>query len=230
MTHYIVRMVDGKRVITQKDESNSTSASDRYSVTKELDTKKQPISNNDDLLRELSDTLKQISSGRSSYREVNPQSYMRDIISYEEAMSQSRDALTPQYQNLYEQTAVDMAQNLDRAGLYNSLYGQALAMDAQQAVDRDLLTAVSDLALKMQNESREQAQMLLDSAIQENQFAAKQDQSQRDEAWQYLLDIYQLMQKQATTTSSNSKAANSSLQLGSSNSDALAAFLEMLRG
>ncbi len=230
MVNYVVRMVDGKRVITPKNESSSESTTDRYQITKELDTKKQPISNNDDLLRELNDTLKQITSGSSSYREVNPQSYVQDIISYEEAMSQSKDALTPQYQSLYEQTAVDMAQNLDRAGLYNSLYGQALAMDAQQAVDQDLLSAVSDLALKIQNESRDQAQMLLDSAIQENQFAAKQNQSQRDEAWQYLLDIYQLMQKQTSSSSSNPKAINTSLQLGNSSNDALAAFLEMLRG
>ena len=74
-------------------------------------------------------------------------------MSFDEAVSLAAQALEPQYNKLYKQTATKAAQRLEKAGLYDTLYGQALAADAENAVHDELNAAIYTLALQLSGDS-----------------------------------------------------------------------------
>ena len=59
-------------------------------------------------------------------------------MTYEQAYELAKRIIEPQYADTYQQTANAAAQNLNRAGLVDSLYGQALASEAQDRVTKDM--------------------------------------------------------------------------------------------
>lgn len=110
-------------------------------------------------------------------------------ISFAEAIELAEQVMSPQYEQRYQQAADSAAQRLDKAGLYDTLYGQSLAAEAENAVSRDLNAAIYALALQLSDASEENARRLLELAVKERQFGANYDAEQKSQAMQYLLKL-----------------------------------------
>ena len=112
-------------------------------------------------------------------------------LSFEQAMKLAQKVMEPQYDAAVAQAADGAAQNLERAGLYDTLYGQALSAQARSSVAADVNSAIIGLALELSNISSDQAQKVLELAVKEKQFAAEYDAKQKSEAMDYLLKLMQ---------------------------------------
>ena len=106
----------------------------------------------------------------NQYRPVDQNQYMQNAMGYDEAYNLARSIVAPQYADTYEQTARAAQQRLGAAGLSDSLYGQALAAQSENQVNKDMNAAIGNLALQIQDMSYDQAYKLLQSAMQENQY------------------------------------------------------------
>lgn len=150
-----------------------------------------------DLERQIAELTEQIANNQ--YTPVDPTQYTKDIMTYEEAVELARQALEPQYVSVYQQAADAAAQNLDRAGIYNSMYGQALSQQAQNDVAADMNANISALALDMQGQDREYAMQLLQNAINENQFGANFTQGNLSAAAQLTMSYLDSVVQQANS-------------------------------
>ena len=139
----------------------------------------------DNLLDQLQNQLD--SAGNDSYKPVRMPDI--DAMSFEEAMALAEDVLKPQYSNAYRDIAQQADQKLEKAGLYDTVYGQALAADAQRDIAADLSAAVVGLALELSDASQEQAQKVLEMAVKERQFGANYDADQKKTALKYLMQL-----------------------------------------
>ena len=74
-------------------------------------------------------------------------------LSFAQALELASQSLEPSYTQAYREAADRSQQRLDKAGLYDTLYGQSLALQAQNQVSEDLNAAVYELALKLTQES-----------------------------------------------------------------------------
>lgn len=134
----------------------------------------------------LQDTIK------SSYQPaVSAPSAATQTISFAEAVKMAEQAMQPQFSERYQQAATNAAQRLEQAGLYDTLYGQSLAAQAENEITRDLNAAIYALALQLSDASEENARELLELAVRERQFGAEYDAEQRRVALDYLLKLLQ---------------------------------------
>ncbi|MEG1997627.1 MAG: hypothetical protein RR051_04215 [Clostridiales bacterium] len=133
------------------------------------------------------------------YIPTSQEKYTDQIMSMDEAMDIARQMMSPQFQKKYQQTAMQMSQNLERAGMYDSLYGQALMQNAQNAVTTELESAVAQLAGELQGASREQALALLQMAMNDNQFGAGYKQDNLNTSLNYIQNSVKMFQDQLNT-------------------------------
>ena len=112
-----------------------------------------------------------------------------ETLSFDDAVAMAEQVMAPQYQSAYQQAATNASQRLDQAGLYNTVYGQALAAEAERNVARDLNAAIMSVALQLTDASEEQAKNLLELAVKERQFGANYDANQKSEALKYLVQL-----------------------------------------
>ena len=129
---------------------------------------------NDAQIAELNAQLQQLMEqmANKQYVPVDQQQYKDNIMSYDEAYALAKKVIEPQYAETYQQAAQQAAQNLDRSGLYNSLYGQQLAAAAQNEINKDMNAAIAAQALQLQQMSRDEAMAWYNAAVGENQFGA----------------------------------------------------------
>ena len=85
------------------------------------------------------------------------------VISLQDAVKMADQALAPSYVSAYRQAADQAAQRLEKAGLYDTVYGQARAAQAENQVSDELNSAVYRLALDLTGQSADYT-----SAQQEN--------------------------------------------------------------
>lgn len=163
----------------------------------EVELPKYEAPDTSDLERQIAELTEQIANNQ--YTPVDPTQYTKDIMTYEEAVELARQALEPQYVSVYQQAADAAAQNLDRAGIYNSMYGQALSQQAQNDVAADMNANISALALDMQGQDREYAMQLLQNAINENQFGANFTQGNLSAAAQLTMSYLDSVVQQANS-------------------------------
>ena len=112
-----------------------------------------------------------------------------ETLSFDDAVAMAEQVMAPQHQSAYQQAATNASQRLDQAGLYNTVYGQALAAEAERDVARDLNAAIMSVALQLTDASEEQAKNLLELAVKERQFGANYDANQKSEALKYLAQL-----------------------------------------
>ena len=110
-------------------------------------------------------------------------------LSFDDAVAMAEQVMAPQYQSAYQQAAVNASQRLDQAGLYNTVYGQALAAEAERDVARDLNAAIMSVALQLTDASEEQAKNMLELAVKERQFGANYNANQKSEALKYVAQL-----------------------------------------
>lgn len=123
----------------------------------------------------INDLLDQLAN--SQYTPINPEEYTKDVMTYEEAYDLAKSIIEPQYASTYRDATNAVAQNLDRAGIYNSLYGQSLMQNEQNRINEDMNARLGELATTMQGQERDYALQLLNAAINENQFGSNYNQN-----------------------------------------------------
>jgi hypothetical protein len=120
-------------------------------------------------VNQMADIIKTMLANQN-YQPVDQSQYMQNAMGYDEAYKLAQSIVAPQYADTYEQTARAAQQRLGAAGLSDSLYGQALAAQSENQVNKDMNAAIGNLALQIQDMSYDQAYKLLQSAMQENQY------------------------------------------------------------
>lgn len=136
---------------------------------------------------------------------VTPQTQV-ETMSLEDAVRLAQQVMTPQYTETFRQTAVDAAQRLERAGLYDTLYGQALAAEAERSVASELNSAIYNLALELSQSSADQALDLLKLAVTENQYGSDYQASQNETALKYLYQIIQDLEERMAAEAASAAA------------------------
>ena len=193
----------GSYVITgfKSDGSYQSKLIDAKTTTQNYKGKYDQISGGADLNTsatwdDLASLLKQeLSSGINSGSGAAGTGYqaaaLPDIkaMSFDDAMKLARNALKPQFEASYAESAVKAGQNLDKAGIYDTVYGQALAANAQRDVAADLNTAIVGLALQLSNAGEEKAQKILELAVKDRQFGAEYTAEQKSNALKYLVQL-----------------------------------------
>ena len=149
----------------------------------------------DDLIKQYQEMLEQVS--KSSYQPVDQQDYTNDIMSFDEAIKLSEQLLTPQYTEKYRAGADKAAQALERSGLYDSVYGQALAANAENSISEDLNAAIYALAVDLVGASREQALSLLKLAVDDNQYRSGYELEKTKTGLDYYLQLVETIIDQA---------------------------------
>ena len=139
-----------------------------YAQSSKVPEYTEPAENKDltDLVMDLIGQLQ-----NNTYQPPDTSNILNNVMSYDEAYELATSILTPQYKGLYDQAAVNSAQNLDRAGLINSLYGQQLQANARNEVSDRLMAAIPQLALELQGSDRDWAKTLLQNVVDENRYA-----------------------------------------------------------
>lgn len=132
------------------------------------------------------------------YQPVDVEAQVANTMDYEQAYDLAKQIIEPQYAENYQTAANTSAQNLARAGLYDSLYGQALASEAQQNVTRDMNSAIGTLALELQQMDYDQAMQLAQLMVNENQFGANYDQNNMSAAMSGTMNIINSLIDQAS--------------------------------
>ena len=111
------------------------------------------------------------------------------VMSLEEAMQLAERAMKPQYEATYTRAAETAGQKLEQAGLYDTVYGQSLAADAERDISRDMNAAIMGLALQLSKASDEEARHILELAVKERQFGANYNAEQKSLALKYLAQL-----------------------------------------
>lgn len=132
------------------------------------------------------------------YQPVDVEAQVANTMDYEQAYDLAKQIIEPQYAENYQTAANTSAQNLARAGLYDSLYGQALASEAQQNVTRDMNSAIGTLALELQQMDYDQAMQLAQLMVNENQFGANYNQNNMSAAMSGTMNIINSLIDQAS--------------------------------
>ena len=121
--------------------------------------------------------------------------YQQAALSYDEALPLARQYLQGQYTAAAADSAEAASQRLDRAGIYDSLYGQALAMDAEQNAWQAVDQEAAELAAQLVGFNRQQALDLL----QLNQNAYDMQFKAAESSMNYILRIIQQLAAQAAS-------------------------------
>lgn len=147
-------------------------------------------------LQMLDRTLSSGHTSQSSNATAGSSSSTTPVMSFSQAVELAGQTLKPQYQAAYQQAASQSQQRLERAGLYDTLYGQALAAAAQNQVTEALNSAIAQLALELSSDSQSNAYKQAQLAADEQQYSAKLNAQQQSTVLEYLLKLMQLQQKQ----------------------------------
>ncbi len=141
------------------------------------------------LASQLQNTLSQ--KNNSSYTPAVTTASKINSMSFDDAVTMAERIITPQYQETYAASAANANQRLEKQGLYDTVYGQSLAADAERDVTGALNSAIVTLALQLSQASDDQAMEILNLAVKEKQFAADYNSEQKSTALNYLLKLLQ---------------------------------------
>ncbi len=107
---------------------------------------------------------------QKQYQPVETSQYLGNVMTYQQALELADQLLTPKYDAMTQQAATAAAQGLEKSGLYDSLYGKALAQAQENAMRSAKQEAVNSLGIELVGQDRDWASKLLGYAIDENQF------------------------------------------------------------
>ena len=156
------------------------------------DYKGADTSDLEDQVRELTERL-----ANQSYTPVDQAEYQKNVLSYDQALALAEQLLSAKYDQQYQQTAINAAQNLERSGLHDSLYGQALAMSQENGVTNAKQQAISDLGMNLVGQSREDALAWYQQAVGESQYGASYAQNGLSQAASTALNMINTLVNQA---------------------------------
>ena len=104
------------------------------------------------------------------YTPLDYDQYMSQAMTMEQATALAEQQLAAEYDALYAQTTQQIMQNLDRAGVYDSVYGQGVLQSALNEVNNARQQAVAQLATDLYNADQAKWMSLYETGVNENQF------------------------------------------------------------
>ena len=104
------------------------------------------------------------------YTPLDYDRYMSQAMTMEQATALAEQQLAAEYDALYAQTTQQIMQNLDRAGVYDSVYGQGVLQSALNEVNNARQQAVAQLATELYNADQAKWMSLYETGVNENQF------------------------------------------------------------
>lgn len=135
--------------------------------------------------------------GNNPYTPVDRNEYFGRVGTLDDYVQQAVDALSPSYKSQYQRAYDTAAQNLGRAGLADSLYGQALIAQQQNAVTDALMAEAGTMGLDLRQRAYDEAAAEYQAAINENQFASSQRSQNLSQAGSMMMDYIGLLNDEA---------------------------------
>lgn len=135
--------------------------------------------------------------GSIEYNPVDYDQYMSKAGSLDEYYQQALDVLNPRYQSKYMDAYNKSVQNLLRAGLYDTVYGQSLMNQQQNAVTEALNADAAEMGQNLYQKALDRAYQAYQSAVQENQFGASFKQQNLTESGQLTMNYIGLLNDEA---------------------------------
>lgn len=135
--------------------------------------------------------------GSNPYTPVDRNEYFGRVGTVDDYVQQAIDALTPGYQKQYQQAYDIAAQNLDKAGLFNSLAGQALLEQQRNAVTDALMAEAGTMGLDLRQRAYDEAAAEYQAAINESQYGHSSRQQSLQQAGSMMMDYIGLLNDEA---------------------------------
>lgn len=111
--------------------------------------------------------------GSIQYNPVDYNQYMEGVGTLDDYVQEAVNALTPGYKKQYDAAYNKSMQNLNRAGLVDSVYGQALTAQQQNAITDALMAEAGTMGLDLRQQAMDDAFRAYQAAVQENQFGTQ---------------------------------------------------------
>ncbi|MBO4556507.1 MAG: hypothetical protein J5706_07075 [Elusimicrobiales bacterium] len=135
--------------------------------------------------------------GSIEYNPVDYDQYMSRAGTLDEYYQQAMDVLNPRYQSQYRDAYNKSANNLGKAGIFNSLAAQALMAQQQNAVTEALNADAAEMGQNLYQKALDRAYQAYQSAVQENQFGASFKQQNLTESGQLTMSYIGLLNDEA---------------------------------
>ena len=135
--------------------------------------------------------------GSIEYNPVDYNQYMSQVGDLDQYYQQAMDVLNPRYQSQYRDVYNKSANNLGKAGIFNSLAAQALMAQQQNAVTEALNADAAEMGQNLYQRAQDRAYQAYQSAVQENQFGASFRQQNLTESGQLTMNYIGLLNDEA---------------------------------
>lgn len=111
--------------------------------------------------------------GSIQYNPVDYNQYMEGVGTLDDYVQEAVNALTPGYKSQYDRAYQIAANNLGKSGLFNSLAGQALISQQQNAITDALMAEAGTMGLDLRQQAKDDAYRAYQAAVNENQFGTQ---------------------------------------------------------
>ncbi len=135
--------------------------------------------------------------GNIQYTPIDYDQYMGRVGDLDQYYQQAMDVLSPRYQSQYRNAYNKAVQNLNKAGLYDTVYGQALNAQQQNAVTEALNADAMEMGQNLYQRAQDQAFQAYQAAVQENQFGASFRQQNLTESGKLTMNYIDLLNDEA---------------------------------
>lgn len=135
--------------------------------------------------------------GSIQYNPVDYNQYMEGVGTLDDYVQEAVNALTPGYKKQYDAAYTKAMQNLNRAGLVDSVYGQALNTQQQNAITDALMAEAGTMGLDLRQQAKDDAYRAYQAAVNENQFGTQLKSDNLSQAGSLTMNYIGLLNDQA---------------------------------
>ncbi len=135
--------------------------------------------------------------GSIQYNPVDYNQYMEGVGTLDDYVQEAVNALTPGYKKQYDAAYNKAMQNLNRAGLVDSVYGQALNAQQQNAITDALMAEAGTMGLDLRQQAKDDAYRAYQAAVQENQFGTQLKSDNLSQAGSLTMNYINLLNDEA---------------------------------
>ena len=135
--------------------------------------------------------------GSIQYNPIDYNQYMEGVGTLDDYVQEAVNALTPGYKKQYDAAYNKSMQNLNRAGLVDSVYGQALAAQQQNAITDALMAEAGTMGLDLRQQAKDDAYRAYQAAVNENQFGTQLKSNNLSQAGSLTMNYIGLLNDEA---------------------------------
>lgn len=135
--------------------------------------------------------------GSIEYNPVDYNQYMEGVGTLDDYVQEAVNALTPGYKSKYDAAYQQAANNLGKSGLFNSLAGQALISQQQNAITDALMAEAGTMGLDLRQQAKDDAYRAYQAAVNENQFGTQLKSNNLSQAGSLTMNYINLLNDEA---------------------------------